>query len=149
MSIPPEILEQIKKESERRCPTNDEMLFGFQDGAQFGYSLCQKQTPPPTGREIEVYWNSYSGQHELTQASKKELSASGHVMGTKWREVTDGTPQGTEIEVKLAIAVEALRKIEAPDFAQPNTRVDDWLNAWRNTTKLLAREALEKIEGGK
>lgn len=46
---------------------------------------------------------------------------------------------------KLAIAVEALRKIEAPDKT-PRAEFFDWLNAWRNTTKLMARHALEKID---
>lgn len=57
--------------------------------------------------------------------------------------------QGAEIEMKLAIAVEALRKIEAPDKEPPRADLSDWLNAWRNTTKIMARQALEKIEGEK
>ena len=49
------------------------------------------------------------------------------------------------IEAKLAIAVKALRKIEMPDTAPHRADLSDWLNAWRNTTKIIARRLLKRL----
>ena len=53
MTIPPDILEQIEKETDRKYGDIESAVSfgqktGFKAGAQFGYSLRQKQTPPPT-----------------------------------------------------------------------------------------------------
>lgn len=74
--------------------------------------------------------------------------------GAKWadanpKQTTNEVLEHTNISISLAIAVEALRKIEGPDKTPRDVELFDWMNAWRNTTKIMAREALEKIEGEK
>ncbi len=51
MTIPPEILEQIEKEAKKVLVFQDIINLG-----KLGYSLCQKQTPPPTSINWQEVW---------------------------------------------------------------------------------------------
>lgn len=120
MTIPPEILEQIEKKinHDLGCRRQIELKDGttltcepsfscdhcyeairFRNGAQFGYSLCQKQTPPPTGKD---YWIGFNRPEQPFRSGDPYISETPvSLSSTHVREVTDR-------DQKIAQAVEGL-----------------------------------------
>lgn len=151
MTIPPEILEQISEacisHPRQKDIADPEMkgLYrcGFIDGSKFGYSLCQKQTPPPTGKSIFILNMLHANNEgrvigfECNQRAQKSVDKQPKVIlgFNEYREVTDR-------DKKIAQAVEGL----VESIQKSDLRTSTYLKAHQREAII---DALSKLEEAK
>ena len=144
MTIPPEILEQIEKKAQavedeqfKNCPNgwtvapwcnSDTVSAAFEEGAEFAWELCQKQTPPAPNVSSDGLGNGPAesasanlvGAPHSDRDQKIAQAVEGLVLAAKgvnsWlasKKVYEEEPGSKKRILEIVDLTEALSKLEA------------------------------------